>query len=84
MKPIRLTRHAKEQAIDRGVSEEEIIIAIRQGSRESAKLGRSLCRYNFSFDAEWAGHHYAIKQVAPVIKDEPDEIVVITVYSFFF
>jgi hypothetical protein len=27
---------------------------------------------------------YAIKQVAPVIKEEPDEIVVISVYTFFF
>jgi hypothetical protein len=26
----------------------------------------------------------AIKQVAPVIKEEPEEIVVITVYTFFF
>ncbi len=28
--------------------------------------------------------HYAIKQVAPVIKDEGDEIIVITVYTFYF
>jgi len=30
------------------------------------------------------GNHYAIKQVASVIKEESEEIVVITVYTFFF
>ena len=43
-----------------------------------------LCRYNFSHNGLWQGNHYAIKQVAPVIKEEPEEIVVITVYTFFF
>jgi len=84
MKPIRLTRHAKQQAVERGVLEEEIFTAIREDSREPSKLSRWLCRYNFPYDAIWCGHKYAIKQVAPVIKEEPDEIVVITVYSFYF
>lgn len=29
-------------------------------------------------------YHYAIKQVAPVISEEPEEIIVVTVYTFFF
>jgi hypothetical protein len=31
-----------------------------------------------------AGKLYRIKQVAPVIKEETNEIVVITVYTFYF
>jgi len=31
----------------------------------------------------WAGI-YAIKQVVPVIKEEANEIIVITVYTFYF
>jgi hypothetical protein len=36
------------------------------------------------FNRKWQGKHYAIKQVAPVIKEELDEIIVITVYTFYF
>ena len=84
MKPIRLTKHAREQCLERGVAENEVIEAIRNGTREPAKLGRELCRFNFGFAKKWQGTFYAIKQVAPVIKEEANEIVVITVYSFYF
>ena len=84
MKPIRLTKHAREQAAERGATEAEVVEAIRRGSREPAKQGRELCRFNFPFGRQWQGNIYAIKQVAPVIKDEANEIVVITVYTFYF
>jgi len=84
MKPIRLTRHAQEQCRERGASQEEVVLAVANGTKEPAKQGRELCRYNFSFNSTWQNNHYAIKQVAPVIKEEADEIVVITVYTFFF
>ena len=48
MKPIRLTKHAREQAAERGATEAEMKEAIRKGSREPAKRGRELCRYNFA------------------------------------
>ncbi len=84
MKPIRLTRHAVEQCGERGANAREVCYAVEQGSREPAKHGRILCRYNFPHNALWQGNHYAIKQVAPVIKEEPEETVVVTVYTFFF
>ncbi len=84
MKPIRLSKHALEQCGERGTDPEEVIRAIAQGSREPAKQGRELCRFNIPYASLWQGKHYAIKQVAPVIKEEADEIVVITVYTFFF
>jgi hypothetical protein len=84
MKPVRLTKHARGQARERGATEAEVKEAIMTGSREPAKHGRELCRYNFSFGKNWQGTHYSIKQVAPVIQEEPNEVVVITVYTFYF
>ncbi len=84
MKPIRLTRHAEEQAAERGATQAEVKEAVRKGSREAAKHGREMCRYNFAFDRKWQGKHYPVKQVAPVIKEEANETVVITVYTFYF
>ena len=42
-----------------------------------------MCRLNFQYNQPWRGKHYAIKQVAPIIVEWPDEIVVVTVYTFF-
>lgn len=84
MKPVRLTYHARLQCGERGSDEEEVMKAVCEGVQEPAKAGRVMCRYNFPFDALWQGNLYAVKQVAPVIKEEPDEIVVITVYTFYF
>ena len=43
-----------------------------------------MCRLNFQFHAEWQGTFYAVKQVAPVIVETPEEIVVVTVYTFYY
>lgn len=84
MKRIRLTKHAKEQSAERGATEAEVKAAIQKGSREPAKHGREMCRYNFPYGRAWQGKVYPIKQVAPVITVEAKEIVVITVYTFYF
>jgi hypothetical protein len=84
MKPIRLSKHAVKQCAERGATEAEVCYAVEHGSREPAKHGRILCRYNFPHDRLWQGNPYAIKQVAPVVKEERDEIIVVTVYTFFF
>lgn len=84
MKRIRLTAHALEQCTERGATEAEVAQAIEHGACEAARLGRVLCRFNFPYNRSWQGKPYTIKQVAPVIKEESDEIVVITVYTFYF
>ncbi len=84
MKPIRMTKHAKEQCSERGATEAEVIKAIRDGAHEPAKHGREQYRFNFDYNDFWQGNFYAIKQVAPVIKEEREELVVITVYTFYF
>ena len=83
-KPIRLTSHARLQCLERGASEDEVILAVREGTREPAKLGRMICRFNFTFARTWQDNWYAVKQVAPVISEEAEETVVVTVYTFYF
>jgi hypothetical protein len=84
MKPIRLTTHAIEQLVERGASEAEVREAIKRGAREPAKRGRFMVRLNFQYNSEWQGAFYAIKQVAPVVVEAQNEVVVVTVYTFYF
>jgi len=84
MKPIRLTKHAIEQCEERGATEDEVREAIRIGIVEPAEKDRLLARLNFQFSNFWNGNFYPIKQVAPVFVEEEKEIVVITVYTFYF
>ncbi|MHB8653427.1 MAG: DUF4258 domain-containing protein [Terriglobia bacterium] len=84
MKPIRLTTHAVEQLAERGASEAEVQEAVQRGVREPAKRGRFMYRLNFQYDSEWQGRFYAIKQVAPVVVEAQNEVVVVTVYTFYF
>lgn len=84
MKPIRLSAHAQSYVSRRGFTAEEVEQAIRSGSWEQAELGRLECRKDFTFDNEWNGRRYATKQVRPVFVDEENEIVVITVYTYYY
>jgi hypothetical protein len=84
MKKIRLSHHARSRCGSRGTTEKEVRSAVMRGVREPAKKGRWMCRLNFQYNQKWRGKHYAIKQVAPVIAERGNEIVVITVYTFFF
>jgi hypothetical protein len=84
MKPIRFSGHARDQLRYRGVSEQEVIEAIRTAPWQPAELGRLECRKDFPFGREWNGRSYTTKQVRPIFADESREIVVVTVYSYYF
>ena len=84
MKPIRLSRHAQEQLSYRGTTAEEVEEAIRTADWGPAELGRLDCRKDFPFGREWNGTVYGIKQVRPIFVEEDDEIVVVTVYTYYF
>ena len=84
MKEVVFSLHALQQIAERGTSQEEVIQAVREGEREYARAGRHMFRLSFEYNAEWAGRRYSIKQVAPVVAEESDQIVVVTVYTFFF
>lgn len=61
--PVRLSGHARLQLYFRGVTEEEIIEAIRSENWSSAELGQLECRKDFAFSKEWNGKLYGTKRV---------------------
>lgn len=83
-KLIRLSEHAKQQLEFRGATEQQIVEAIRTETWGPAELGRLECRKNFVFNSEWNKKYYDTKQVRPIFVDEPDEIIVVTVYVYYF
>lgn len=84
MKPINFSRHAKEQLIFRGTTEQEIIEAIRTCPWEPAELGRLQCKKEFPYENIWNKKYYKTKQVRPIFVEEETEIVVITIYTYYF
>lgn len=85
MKPIRLTKHAQGYFERRGFTAEEVEKAIRSGAWQPAeKKGRLECEVEFVFGKDWNGRRYAWKKVNPIFVDEDAEIVVITVYTFYY
>jgi hypothetical protein len=84
MKPIRLSEHARENMHYRGATEQEVIEAIRTALWVPAEWGRLECRKDFAYGQEWNGRFYATKQVRPIFVEEANEIVVVTVYAYYF
>jgi Domain of unknown function (DUF4258) len=84
VKPIRLSKHALDYAKRRGFSVAEVEETIRTSSWSAAELGRLDCRKDFAYSNEWNGRFYETKQVRPVFVEEAREIVVITVYTYYF
>lgn len=83
-KPIRLSGHARGQLARRGVNEDEVIEAIRTADWQPAEMGRLECQKTFVYGREWNGKLYASKQVRPIFVNTIDEIVVVTLYSYYF
>jgi hypothetical protein len=84
MKPVRLSAHARGYLHTRGFTAAEVEDAIRTSPWQPAELGRLECRKDFPHGRDWNGKFYATKQVRPVFVDEAAEIVVVTVYTYYF
>ena len=84
MKEIKFTNHAKLKMTQRGASEDEVILAISNGEREIAQRGLYLYKINIEYNSLWGERFYRIKQVAPVVAEEENSLVIITVYTFYF
>ena len=84
MKPIRLSDHAIRYMNRRGFTVAEIEEAIRTSPWDAAELGRLECRKDFPYGREWNGKIYATKRVRPVFVEEATELVVVTVYTYYF
>jgi hypothetical protein len=68
--PVELHPHARERALERGVTEMEIAATVDAGEPRSAKHGRTAFRRNFAFGGLWRGRRYATKQVEAIAVEE--------------
>ena len=84
MKPIRLSAHARERMEHRGATEQEVLEAIRTAGWVSAERARLECRKDFPFGRQWNGKLYVTKQVRAIFAEEAREILVVTVYVYYF
>lgn len=83
-KPVRLSAHAAGYRERRGFTDDEVTETIYTEQWQAARGGRMETAKDFDFNAKWNGISYATKRVRPVFVDEPEEIVVVTVYTYFF
>jgi hypothetical protein len=84
IKPIRLSGHARERMLARGTNMEEVAETIRTAPWEPAEAGRFQCRKEFAYGRQWNEKVYATKQVRPILADKTDEILVVTIYVYYF
>ena len=88
-----------EVIFERAYREERIIISsdtdfgtllamrqetIQESPWQPAELGRLECRKAYPFGKEWNKKLYATREVRPIFVEEPGEIVVVTVYTYFY
>jgi hypothetical protein len=83
MKPIRLSAHALSYIAKWGFTVAEVEDTIRTEPWAPAELGRMECRKTFPFNGEWNRKFYATKEVRPIFVEEVDEVVVVTVYTYY-
>lgn len=83
MKPIRLSAHALGYVEARGFNVGEVERAIREATWKTGDRGKLECVIDVPFGRFWNGTWYAAKRIRPIFVDEPTEIVVITVYTYF-
>ncbi|HIJ73408.1 MAG TPA: DUF4258 domain-containing protein [Candidatus Hydrogenedentes bacterium] len=86
MKPVRLSEHALRYAEKRGFSIEEVEAAILNGAWMPAEYGegRLQCSKEYVFEQEWNRKVYGTKRVKPIFVEEETEIVVVTVYTYYY
>ena len=82
MKPIYFTRHAREKMVERLTTETEVIRVIREATWQPADKGRHRASKWYPFGNHHKGTFYRGKDVQPMFADEPDRIVVVTVYVY--
>jgi hypothetical protein len=68
----------------RGATEEEIFDTIKTCSWKPSELNRLECKKDFEYNKTWNNKHYKTKQVRPIFIEEEKEIVVVTVYVYYF
>ncbi len=83
-KPIRLSHHARGHLLRRGFTEEEVVETVRNNTWRPARGGRWQAAQEFPYNTTWIGVHYATKRLRVIFVEGPLEILVVTVYTYFF
>ena len=83
-KPVVLSAHAMDQCRYRGAHIEEVSKAIRTADWKPAELGRWECHLDCPFQQIWNGVWYQTKRIRPVFAEERHQLVVVTVYVYYF
>jgi hypothetical protein len=60
---IRIHAHARQRLSDRGASVAEALATVQNGSKRSAKYGRSEFILRFNYNRMWMGKRYSAKSV---------------------
>jgi hypothetical protein len=83
-KAIVFSNHARDRCLQRGATEADVVRAIHEGKREPAQRDLWLYRLTLEFPKEWSGNSYTVQQVVPVVAEEANRFVIITVYTSYF
>jgi hypothetical protein len=83
-KPIRFSAHARGYLSRRGFTEAEVRDTIRTATWKATPDGRYEASRNFDYNDFWNGTFYPYKKVRPIFVELATEIVVVTVYTYFF
>ncbi|MEW6170723.1 MAG: hypothetical protein AB1472_04115 [Candidatus Omnitrophota bacterium] len=79
-----MSSHAKIRSVSRGASEGEIIETIKTSVWQKAELNKLSCFKDFVFENTWNNKFYKVKQIKPIFIEEENQIIVITVYVYYF
>ena len=79
----RLTEHAKERAVERGTTQEEIQKVLTKGKETKAKEGRRGKEMVFEYRKDWLGKTYPQKKGKGIYIEEDNENIVITVKVYY-
>lgn len=69
---------------ERGATEEEIKLTVETGEKFTAKFGRIGFRRNFTFNKNWLGKFYNIKQLEVYTIKEGKGLIILTVIVKYF
>ena len=83
-RPVEFSKHSLLQMKERGASQEEVFRAIEQGEEFPVKKGRKGYRLNLAFNKKWGAKKYKTKQMIPIVAEEKDKLIIVTVYVFYF
>lgn len=85
-KRIRLSKHAEGYREIRGFSSQEVVSAIQTAKWKHAEYGKNRyeCSIEVVYDQDWNGKYYGTKRIRPIFEERDLEIVVITVYTYYY